>query len=205
MVSRRAPVAIVSSPSDFGFYIPDVWDEKAFLPTYRRLSRARAKHPGLAAVRSDVRQHDRDPRPPCAAGQGRQARSACRCAYPDTDLGKALGNLGRLLGAGFGTRIATSRRGGFDTHDAQAEAHADLLQDLGDSLRAWQADLDARGLSDRVLTLIWSEFGRRPRTTTRAAPTTARAACSCSSATARTAASAASSQVWRSSTTTRTS
>ncbi len=83
-------------------------------------------------------------------------------AYPDTDLGKALGNLGRLLGAGFGTRIATVSSGGFDTHDAQATAHADLLQDLGDSLRAWQADLDARGLSPRVLTMIWSEFGRRP-------------------------------------------
>lgn len=26
---------------------------------------------------------------------------------------------------------------------------------------SWQADLDARGLSDRVLTLVWSEFGRR--------------------------------------------
>ena len=83
-------------------------------------------------------------------------------AYPDSDLGKAFGNLGRLLGAGFGTRIATISSGGFDTHDAQATAHADLLQDLGDSLRAWQADLDARGLSQRVLTMIWSEFGRRP-------------------------------------------
>ena len=67
-----------------------------------------------------------------------------------------------MLGAGFGTRVAAISQGGFDTHDAQAEAHAELLQDLGDSLRAWQADLDARGLSERVLTLIWSEFGRRP-------------------------------------------
>jgi uncharacterized protein (DUF1501 family) len=154
-------VASVSSPSDFGFYIPDVWDEKAFLPTYRRLSRARAKHPGLAAVRSmyanTIETHDRlaplakedkPPPPPLA--------------YPDSDLGKALANLGRLLGAGFGTRIATVSVGGFDTHDAQAQAHGDLLQDLGDSLLSWQADLDARGLSGRVLTMVWSEFGRRP-------------------------------------------
>jgi uncharacterized protein (DUF1501 family) len=67
-----------------------------------------------------------------------------------------------MLGAGFGTRVATISLGGFDTHDAQAQSHADLLQDLGDSLRSWQADLDARALSQRVLTLIWSEFGRRP-------------------------------------------
>ena len=161
MISRRAPVATVSSPGDFGFCIPDVWDEKAFLPIYRRLSRARAKHPGLAAVRSmyanTIETHDRlaplakedKPAPPPRAVSGQRPR-------------QALGNLGRLLGAGFGTRVATISQGGFDTHDAQAEAHSDLLQDLGDSLRAWQADLDARGLSERVLTLIWSEFGRRP-------------------------------------------
>ena len=161
MNGHRAPVATVSSPGDFGFYIPDVWEEKAFLPVYRRLSRARSKHPALAAVRSmygntidthdrlaPLAKEDKPPPPPLP--------------YPDSDLGKAFGNLGRLLGAGFGTRVATISRGGFDTHDAQATAHADLLADVGDSLRAWQADLDARGLSERVLTLIWSEFGRRP-------------------------------------------
>ncbi|MDX6620615.1 MAG: hypothetical protein QOK36_3001 [Gaiellales bacterium] len=161
LIAERAPVASVSSPSDFGFWIPDVWDEKSFLPIYRRLSRARARHPGLAAVRTmygnTIEAHDRlaplakedKPPPPSVP-------------YPDSDLGKRLGNLARLLGANFGTRVAVVAQGGYDTHDAQAQTHSELLQDLGDSLRAWQADLDARGLSDRVLTLIWSEFGRRP-------------------------------------------
>jgi uncharacterized protein (DUF1501 family) len=31
-----------------------------------------------------------------------------------------------------------------------------------DSIAAFQADLEARGLADRVITLVWSEFGRRP-------------------------------------------
>ncbi|UUY06361.1 DUF1501 domain-containing protein [Svornostia abyssi] len=35
------------------------------------------------------------------------------------------------------------------------------LQLLADSLLAFQRDLEARGLADRVLTLVWSEFGRR--------------------------------------------
>ena len=169
MNGHRAPVATVSSPGDFGFYIPDVWDEKAFLPVYRRLSRARAKHPALAAVRSmygnTIDTHDRlaplakedNPPPP-------------PLPYPDSDLGKAFGNLARMLGAGFGTRVATISTGGFDTHDAQAASHGNLLQDVGDSLRAWQADLDARGLSQRVLTLVWSEFGRRPEDNDSAGP-----------------------------------
>ena len=158
---NRAPVASISSPSDFGFGIPDVWDEKAFLPTYRRLSRARAKHPALAAVRAmygnTIETHDR-----LAPLAKEDTPAPPPVTYPESDLGKALGNLGRLLGAGFGTRIATVSSGGFDTHDAQAQEHADLLQDLGDCLRAWQADLAARGLSQRVLTMVWSEFGRRP-------------------------------------------
>jgi uncharacterized protein (DUF1501 family) len=83
-------------------------------------------------------------------------------AYPDTDLGSGLRNLARMLGAGFGTRVAALSIGGFDTHDDQPAEHAELLTDLSDSLVAWQADLAQRGLAGRVLTLIWSEFGRRP-------------------------------------------
>ena len=83
--------------------------------------------------------------------------------YPDSDLGTGLANLARMLGAGFGTRVAALSIGGFDTHDAQDTEHPDLLKDLGDSLWAWQADLTARGLSSRVLTFVWSEFGRRPQ------------------------------------------
>jgi uncharacterized protein (DUF1501 family) len=30
-------------------------------------------------------------------------------------------------------------------------------------LSAFQADLEARGIADRVLTLVWTEFGRRPQ------------------------------------------
>ena len=162
LIGHRAPVATVSSPADFGFYIPDVWEEKSFLPIYRRLSRARAKHPALAAVRVDVRQHDRDPRPARAAGQGGQARRRRR-ALPGHQPRQGARQPRRACSARASARASrSSRSGGFDTHDAQAEAHAELLQDLGDSLRAWQADLDARGLSERVLTLIWSEFGRRP-------------------------------------------
>ena len=163
MNGRRAPVATVASPGDFGFYIPDVWEEKAFLPIYRRLARARAKHPALAAVRSMYAQHDRDPRPPRAAGRGGQARLRLRSPIPTPTSGRASATWRACSGAGFGTRVATISTGAASTPTTrQPEAHADLLQDLGDSLRAWQADLDARGLSHRVLTLVWSEFGRRP-------------------------------------------
>ena len=38
----------------------------------------------------------------------------------------------------------------------------DGLQETADSLLAFQRDLEARSLAGRVITLVWSEFGRRP-------------------------------------------
>ena len=35
------------------------------------------------------------------------------------------------------------------------------LADVSEALAAFQADLEARGLAHRVLTFVWSEFGRR--------------------------------------------
>ena len=49
----------------------------------------------------------------------------------------------------------------YDTHDDQPQALADGLKLTADSLLAFQRDLEARGLADRVLVHVWSEFGRR--------------------------------------------
>jgi uncharacterized protein (DUF1501 family) len=49
----------------------------------------------------------------------------------------------------------------YDTHADQPDALAQGLKLTSESLAAFQRDLEARGLADRVLTLVWSEFGRR--------------------------------------------
>ena len=68
-----------------------------------------------------------------------------------------------MLAAGMPIRCAAiSAPGSFDTHDDQAETFDTDLKLAADSIAAFQADLEARGLADRVLTLVWSEFGRRP-------------------------------------------
>lgn len=158
--SRQAPVATVFDPGSFGFTIPDVWSDEAALGPYRGATsgaRSSARKAAQQAYRGAISVYDR--LAPLRA-EGDQTR-ATPVPYPDEHLGRGLRNLARMLGAGFGTRIATISHSGFDTHDQQPTDHAGLLTTLGDSLQAWQADLDARGLSDRVLTLVWSEFGRR--------------------------------------------
>jgi len=51
--------------------------------------------------------------------------------------------------------------GGFDTHANEKPAQAQLLSQLADGLAAFQADLEAHGRADSVMTMMFSEFGRR--------------------------------------------
>ena len=59
--------------------------------------------------------------------------------------------------------VALSAPGGYDTHDNQAAGRSRTASKLDrpTSLLAFQRDLEARGLADRVLVHVWSEFGRR--------------------------------------------
>ena len=86
--------------------------------------------------------------------------------YPEGEgewFGESLSALAAMLHAGLPIRCAAlSAPGGFDTHDNQAESFDTDIRVATESIAAFQADLEARGLADRVITLVWSEFGRRP-------------------------------------------
>jgi uncharacterized protein (DUF1501 family) len=76
--------------------------------------------------------------------------------------------IARLLAGGCQTRVFLVRIGGFDTHvnqvtpyDNTMGKHAALLHHVASAMRAFQNDLRSRGLEDRVLTVTFSEFGRR--------------------------------------------
>jgi uncharacterized protein (DUF1501 family) len=73
-------------------------------------------------------------------------------------------------GLGVKTKVFLVKMGGFDTHAEQVESydptmgqHAALMYHISSSMKAFQDDLKARGLEDRVLTVTTSEFGRRVR------------------------------------------
>lgn len=86
-------------------------------------------------------------------------------AYPNeatSGFPLQLAGLAWLLAGGLPTRaVAVRGPGGYDTHDAQPDNLRKNLQLTSDTLLAFQRDLEARGIADRVLTLVWSEFGRR--------------------------------------------
>jgi uncharacterized protein (DUF1501 family) len=51
--------------------------------------------------------------------------------------------------------------GGFDTHANEQGPHDKLMTELAEGVHAFYNDLDKQGNNDRVLTMTFSEFGRR--------------------------------------------
>ena len=85
--------------------------------------------------------------------------------YPDADhwFCQNMSSLSTMIDAQLPIRcVSISAPGGYDTHDNQGDTFADDIGITFDTLAAFQADLEARGLADRVITLVYSEFGRRP-------------------------------------------
>ena len=82
--------------------------------------------------------------------------------YPNSPLGSSLRRIAALINADLETRVYYVSQSGYDTHANQTDKHARLLADLSDSLAAFQKDLGAQRRDDQVLTMTFSEFGRRP-------------------------------------------
>ena len=167
LATGAAPVAALESPSDVEL---DVWgiggrQERHMLAAWQRMADVRVRGDGPQAVHTAARlaksvgdrlapyaEHDDvDPLAPAVP-------------YPeDDDLGRRLSRVAALVAQPLGVRLAAvEANGDFDTHDSQPGELAESLRSVSQSLAAFQADLEARGVADRVLTLVWSEFGRRP-------------------------------------------
>ncbi len=82
--------------------------------------------------------------------------------YPGTNIGQSLQRIAALISAGLETRVYYATHGGFDTHANQVNRHAQLLSELSEALHAFQSDLEQKRLDRQVLTMTFSEFGRRP-------------------------------------------
>jgi uncharacterized protein (DUF1501 family) len=91
-----------------------------------------------------------------------QDGSAAKVNYPDFyGLARRLRLIAQLIKAGLSTPIYYTHLDNFDTHGGQLPHHANLLRELGVSLKAFLDDLEKSGESERVVVLIFSEFGRR--------------------------------------------
>jgi uncharacterized protein (DUF1501 family) len=86
------------------------------------------------------------------------------------NLSSQLKLIARLIKGGVKTKIFLCRIGGFDTHGEQVDEndpslglHAALLHNLSGAVKAFYDDLANLEIDDRVLSLTFTEFGRRAK------------------------------------------
>ena len=98
-----------------------------------------------------------------AAERLKEAASRYRSSttYPDTPLAGQLRQAAEIINADLGVRVLFGSQDGYDTHAEQGDMHAELLGQLSDALAAFDRDLTELKKADRVVVLVFSEFGRR--------------------------------------------
>ena len=115
------------------------------------------RSPFLAQVAEieDHAQRGAEELPKLVAGYQPQA------TYPSTPLGRSLALAAQIVGSKLGTRVLYLQHGSFDTHVTQKQTQERLLADFANAISAFYQDLAAHGNDKRVLTMTFSEFGRR--------------------------------------------
>ncbi|NUT56085.1 MAG: DUF1501 domain-containing protein [Thermoleophilia bacterium] len=170
LATARMPVASIDGPDEYGFWARNVWGEVetrmldaigalGALPT----NGDDALEQATSAARQSARL--REQLLPFTPKDGKPGYTS-PVAYPksDDEFPRRLAGLAAMLGAGLPVRVvALSAPGMYDTHDDQPQELTDGLRLTADSLLAFQRDLEARGLADRVVVHVWSEFGRRAK------------------------------------------
>jgi uncharacterized protein (DUF1501 family) len=89
--------------------------------------------------------------------------------YPNANsLADQLKLVAKLISGGLDTMVYVVNHNGYDTHSDQVEEnsplsgkHSVLLKELSDAIDAFTKDLNYLGLHERVLGMVFSEFGRR--------------------------------------------
>lgn len=91
-----------------------------------------------------------------------------RASYPGGSLARTLQTVSSYITGGLETQVYYTRAGSFDTHANQAESgnplaggYANQLYTISASIAAFLDDLRAYGKHQKVVVMVFSEFGRR--------------------------------------------
>ena len=159
LATAEKPVAAIDSVDGY-----ELWSatsdpiENEMFRSFARFGSLPSDSPGLAQVRRATSQTDKLRQELAGVGE-----FSSPVAYPETWFAHKLAGLAAYIAVGLPLRVVTIRAsGGYDTHADQATDLERNLRETCEGLLAFQRDLEARGLADRVMVELWSEFGRRP-------------------------------------------
>ncbi|HEV7751102.1 MAG TPA: DUF1501 domain-containing protein [Baekduia sp.] len=163
LAAAQVPVASVYRPDQFGLYVPGVGNP-VLAPMYNAIGTLGAQPTGDAAIGQArlVATEVDSIRNTLLPYQGNGIPHSA--AYPAGDFARKLEVLAAMVGAGVPVRaVAVDAPGSWDSHSDQANTIGRDVKAAFDTLLAFQRDLETRGLADRVLVHVWTEFGRRPQ------------------------------------------
>ena len=159
IATAEKPVAAIDSVDGYDLWSPvsqPISDE--MYKSFARFGSLPSDSPGLAQVRRATAQTDK-----LRTDLGGIGDFTSMVTYPQTSFSHKLAGLAAFIATGLPMRVVTIRAsGGYDTHADEAEDLSRGLRDTCEGVLAFQRDLEARGLDDRVMVEMWSEFGRRP-------------------------------------------
>jgi uncharacterized protein (DUF1501 family) len=157
LIATRTDVPTINNVGQYGLLADrDTFARQA----YSQQSRDRKlpfSSPYLAHVMQieDHAQRTSEELPRLIAGYKTQAQ------YPATPIGRSLALVAQIIGSNLGTKVLYVSHGSFDTHVSQVATQNNLLGQFSDAIAAFYTDLASHGNDRRVLTLTFSEFGRR--------------------------------------------
>lgn len=85
----------------------------------------------------------------------------CGIEYQDNSFARQLSLLAKLIKGNLGTKVYMISMGGFDTHGNQPQAHERLMTNLSVAIKDFYEDLACTQQDEKVLSMTFSEFGRR--------------------------------------------
>jgi uncharacterized protein (DUF1501 family) len=164
LATGKVPVAALRGADEYNFWAPGVWGEvnDKMLDAIGSLGATRRSRDRALATAGEVALQSDRLRRQLAPFKSGGLTSPVPYPKADSDFPDRLAGLAAMLASGLPLRVvALNAFGMYDTHSDQPEQLAAGLKVTSESLLAFQRDLEARGLADRVVTLVWSEFGRR--------------------------------------------
>jgi uncharacterized protein (DUF1501 family) len=167
LATETMPVAAVSSPADYTMWAEGLGSPviEPALETFGALGALAAPSPAYAQARAASYDTDLVLNKMAAFVKSeKESGDKSTVTYPSGDFAERLAVLAAMLHMEMPIKCASLNAvGSYDTHSDEAGTLATNLAQTVSAVVAFQRDLEARGLDQRVLIQLWSEFGRRPR------------------------------------------
>ena len=166
LATATMPVAAVSSPADYTMWAYGLDDPiaGAALETFGALGTLSAPSPAYAQARNAS--YDTGLVLDKMAGfvqSEKESGDTSSVPYPTGEFAERLAVLAAMLHTEMPIKCASLNAvGSYDTHSNEANTLSTNLGETVAAVVAFQRDLEARKLDQRVLIQLWSEFGRRP-------------------------------------------